>query len=147
MRAAALALAALCLLAGSARADMDHNDAAWLATCGNSSGMPGGWSPISADSTIPQELLAALDDEFSARFADNLTTWSASLLLSPSTAAFLAPLWIRPCHMHVPSSSLPAPGGMAACSLALLALASPQLPCPASLQAGRQHLELLARPA
>ncbi|KAL4439436.1 hypothetical protein ABPG77_008765 [Micractinium sp. CCAP 211/92] len=75
MRAAALALAALCLLAGSARADMDHNDAAWLATCGNSSGMPGGWSPIPADSTIPQELLAALDDEFTARFADNLTTW------------------------------------------------------------------------
>ncbi|KAL4437257.1 hypothetical protein ABPG75_004396 [Micractinium tetrahymenae] len=75
MRAAALALAVLCLLAGSARADMDHDDSAWLATCGNSSGTPGGWSPIPADSGVPEELLAALDAEFTSRFADNLTTW------------------------------------------------------------------------
>lgn len=75
MRAAVLALAALCLLAGSARADMDHDDSAWLATCGNSTGMAGGWSPIPADSALPEALLAALDGEFTARFADNLTTW------------------------------------------------------------------------
>lgn len=75
MRAAALALAALCLLASSARADLDHDDAKWLATCGNSSGMAGGWSPIAPENGLPDALLEAIDAELSYRFANNLSAW------------------------------------------------------------------------